>query len=148
MSGPDAAPATRAQEPAQEHAQQQAQAVIFRYVRSIDATDAAAVAEHFTKDGICTGEFGVISGREALISFYKAAWAGSEARRTHFVTNVMVEESDPERVVASALFLMTTRAGDQVDLGWGNYRFAFSRADALLLELSISVDDSVPLVGA
>lgn len=135
------------QEQAQERAQEQAQAVIFRYVRSIDATDAAAVAGHFAEDGICTGEFGVISGREALISFYKAAWAGSEARRTHFVTNVIVEASDQDRVVASALFLMTTRAGGLVDLGWGNYRFAFSRADALLLELSISVDDSAPLVG-
>lgn len=142
MSGLGTTPGARAQE------QSLANEVIFRYVRSIDATDAVAVAEHFAEDGICTGEFGVISGREALISFYKAAWAGSDAQRTHFVTNVIVEESDQDRVVASALFLMATRAGDQADLGWGSYRFAFSRADALLLELSISVDDSAPLVGA
>lgn len=126
--------------------QAQAQAVIFRYVRSIDAMDAAAVAEHFAESGTCTGGFGAISGREALISFYESAWASSESQRTHFVTNVIVEESDQERVMASALFLMTTRAGDQVDLGWGTYRFVFSRADALLLELSISVDDSAPLI--
>lgn len=126
----------------------QAQAVIFRYVRSIDATDALAVAEHFADDGVCSGGFGAISGREALISFYKAAWAGSDAQRTHFVTNVIVEEAKQDRVVASALFLMTTRIGDQVEFAWGTYRYAFSRADALLTELAISVDDSAPLVGA
>lgn len=123
----------------------QSQAVIFRYVRSIDATDAVAVSAHFTEDGICTGEFGKISGREALISFYKAAWADSDAQRTHFVTNVIVEESNDDLVTASALFLMTTRSGDNVELGWGNYRYSFSRSNALILELSISVDDSVPL---
>lgn len=124
----------------------QSQAVIFRYVRSIDATDAVAVAAHFAEDGICTGGFGEISGREALISFYREAWANSDAQRTHFVTNVIVEESnDDDRVVASALFLMTTRSGDTVELGWGNYRYSFSRFDALILELAISVDDSVPI---
>lgn len=146
MSGLDTTPDAHARAEAQ--AQDLAQSVIFRYVRSIDATDAAAVAEHFVEDGICTGDFGVISGRESLISFYKAAWAGSDAQRTHFVTNVIVEESDQDHVVASALFLMTTRTGDQADLGWGRYRFTFSRTDLLLLELSISVDDSVSLVGS
>ncbi|OZD59778.1 hypothetical protein CH263_22525 [Rhodococcus sp. 06-1059B-a] len=126
----------------------QSQAVIFRYVRSIDATDAVAVAAHFAVDGICTGGFGEISGQEELISFYEAAWAGSDARRTHFVTNVIVEESDDERVVASALFVMTTRSRDKLELGWGNYRYTFSRSNALILELSISVDDSIPLTGA
>lgn len=123
----------------------EAQAVIHRYVRSIDATDAQAVAAHFAEDGVCTGGFGAVSGRQSLVSFYEAAWAEGDARRTHFVTNVIVERSDEGRIEASALFLMTTRTDEHVDLGWGTYRYSFGRADALLHELSIAVDDSVPL---
>lgn len=130
-----------------ESAQEQAQSVIFRYVRSIDANDSAAVAEHFAEDGICTGGFGTITGRRDLISFYEAAWANDVAQRTHFVTNVVVEEANQERVAASAQFLMTTRAEGRVELGWGTYRFVLSPTNGLLAELSIAVDDSTPLVG-
>lgn len=128
------------------HATAEAQAVIHRYVRSIDATDAQAVAMHFAENGTCTGGFGAVNGRQALISFYEAAWAENDARRTHFVTNVIVEQSDEECIDASALFLMTTRTDEQIDLGWGTYRYSFGRADALLRELSITVDESVPLI--
>lgn len=95
-----------------------ARAAAIAYAEAVDAGDLAAVAAVFTEDATLTIPSGTLTGRVAIVDFFRSRLTGSVKR--HFLSNVVVTDGDPLHV--RSYYLFTSREKEASGFGWGHYR--------------------------
>jgi uncharacterized protein (TIGR02246 family) len=121
-----------------------------RYCRSLDGADIGGILTHFAPDAVFRGADGVVrEGRDAIAAFFRGLFAtmppGGVGGR-HYVTNVDIDATTDENVMATSLFFMVA-PGEGTILGLGTYRdvFRVNDATATCVDKFITLDTTIPL---
>ncbi len=115
------------------------------YATACDAEDVLALSAIFAPDMVLETPHRRCEGREAVLDFYREAFATGASSKRHFVTNVIVDRSGPQ-LVGRAYFIVVSADGDRPLVGWGHYRDTFAERDGRLvfvtkwIELELQVD--------
>jgi len=120
---------------------------VTRYARACDRLDHEALArEVFTVDVVLHVPGADHRGRDAVVAFFREAFAAAPRLQRHFLANSVAEVVDAGTVIASSYFLYVG-SDTQVLLGCGSYRdvIVVRDGDARVREKTIAMDLMQPL---
>lgn len=119
-----------------------------RYCLHVSRKEGEAIVDLFTQDGVLDGstaEMGVISGRDALLAFYKQSVTDGE-ESLPFIHNHIIEVSGDDATGTCALEARFSRGGRSITAA-GYYEDTYRRVDGrwLLAERKLHFHHVVPL---
>ena len=124
-----------------------ARGLLAAYAQLVDDRDVDGLAAIFSRDAVLTASGRPYDGRDAVLDFYRRAFAADPSGRRHFVTNVRVVDASAAMVTLSAYLLFTAGTGGDSVLGWGRYRDRVDVVDGtkLITAKDIVVDHRGPV---
>jgi uncharacterized protein (TIGR02246 family) len=106
--------------------------LVAAYATACDAYDVDAVSRLLHPDIVLLVGDRSWRGRDEVARFFRQAWAGTVAPQRHFITNLAIDDLQPDGAEATSYFLHTTTPGECPLIGWGSYRDTFARHDGAL----------------
>jgi 3-phenylpropionate/cinnamic acid dioxygenase small subunit len=101
---------------------ERARSLLAGYAQACDAQDVEALARLFSATGRVEVPDRAFEGREAVLGFYRHAFASDPSRKSHFITNVETRRLGLGRVAVDSYFIYTASGDATSILGWGEYR--------------------------
>lgn len=99
-----------------------AKAAVTRYGRAIDARDVGAIADGvFTADAVLRAPNGEYHGIDAILGFFREAFAGALGMQRHFMTNQVANPVGENEVEIESYFYYFS-VDQQTVIGSGAYR--------------------------
>lgn len=113
--------------------------LVTAYAAAADAEDVAALAAIFAPGMVLTTAHRDCRGRDAVLDFFRVAFAAGPSPKRHFITNVAIDLSGADAVASSYFVYVTAKPGTPL-IGWGRYRDTFARRDGRLVFIAKSID--------
>ena len=121
--------------------------LLAEYAAAVDGQDLDRLARVFAPDAVLTAPGRRFEGVDAIVEFYRTAFADDPSPRRHFVTNVRVDAATATTAALSAYFLYTAGTAAKSILGWGRYtdRYGLVGTDLRMTSKDIVVDFRGPV---
>jgi ketosteroid isomerase-like protein len=126
---------------ARQEAAEEVRALVSDYADACDAQDLAGIEAIVAPDIEVVVSRGTFTGLDAVLDFFRTAWAANPYPSRHFITNVAMRDLQADTVTATAYFLYVSSSGsDESKIGWGTYRDRYIRHDGRLRLQSKRID--------